>query len=113
MTARSSGQGRERVPPDIGSNAPVVIRMVIPTTRLLPSGSDRIEGVPILTSGNPSASVVSDCKIPPRNRNAVPSSARRFLYGLSCDQAGAERLQAHGAVWVPMVNWALVANGAV
>jgi hypothetical protein len=68
MTARSSGQGRERVPPDIGSNAPVVIRMVIPTTRLLPSGSDRIEGVPILTSGNPSASVVSDCKIPPRNR---------------------------------------------
>jgi hypothetical protein len=55
MTARRSGQGRERVPLDTESNAPAVIYMVIPTIRLLPSGFDQAEAAPILTSENPFA----------------------------------------------------------
>jgi hypothetical protein len=38
----------------------MVIRVVIPTIRLLPSGSDQTEGTPILTSENPSLSDASD-----------------------------------------------------
>jgi hypothetical protein len=59
---------------DAKSNAPMVIRMVIQTTRLHPPRSDQTERAPILTCGNPSLSFVSDCEIPPRNRKVVGSN---------------------------------------
>jgi hypothetical protein len=52
----------------------VVIRMVIPTIGLLPSGSDQIDAASHVSRDDPTPPDVSDCKIPPRNRKVVGST---------------------------------------